>query len=326
MARILGMGNALMDTITQIQSEELLLSLGLKKGLRQSLDFDRLHRALAHVQNLDHLEAVGGSAANIMRGLSQLGLSVGFIGKVGRDESGRTIREAMSRTGICPLLRDSIATTGHLMAFITPDQQKTYGTFLGAAATLNANDLNPIEFQGYDLLHIEGYIVQNRSLLSRVLALAKEHMLQVSLDLANADIVDRNREFLHRIIPQHVDVLLTNREGARAFTGQNPKKALYELSSICQLAVIRMGHHGAMARRGDEVAYAPAFPAESIDGTGAGDLFSAGFLYGLLNSWELEDALELGNYVASEVVQVFGTHVPAARWEAIRARVLQMEG
>lgn len=326
MARILGMGNALMDTITQLPNDLLLQDLGLQKGVRQPMGIDTLHRALEHVQPLKPLEAVGGSAANIMRGIAHLGLGAGFIGKVGRDEAGRTIREAIVATGITPLLRDSIACSGHLMAFITPDGKRTYGTFLGAAGTLNSNDLNPSDFQGYDLLHIEGYIVQNHALLTRILTLAKENMLQVSLDLASAAIVDNNREFLHRIIPQYVDILLSNRDGSRAFTGKNPKNALYEMSSMCKMAVIRMGHHGAMARRGSEVAYAPAFPAKSVDGSGAGDLFSAGFLYALVSGWELAQSLELANYVASEVVQVWGTHIPPDRWAAIRARMSHTEG
>ncbi len=323
---MLGLGNALLDIITPLESDGLLGELGLEKGSKQYIAIDTLGRALEAVADLQPLRAVGGSAANIVRGVSRLGLGAGFVGKVGRDEAGRMIRDEMIGLRISPMLHDSVAKTGFSLAFISPDGTRTFATFLGAAATLNANDLNANNFLGYDILHIEGYIVQNRSFLSKVLALARESRLMVSLDLSNADIVDRNREFLHRIIPQNVDILFTNSESARAFTGKSEKHALFELSSGGRTAVIRMGHHGAMGRRGEESLHVPCFKASVVDGTGASDLFASGCLYGILNEWPLAKSLELGNYVAHEVIQSLGTHLSDERWAGIRARVSQMVG
>ncbi|PIE84054.1 MAG: adenosine kinase [Bacteroidia bacterium] len=326
MARLLGLGNALLDIIVPLEGDGLLHELGLEKGAKQYIDIETLDHALETIAPLQPLRVVGGSAVNIVRGISRLGMGAGFVGKVGRDEAGRLIRDEMIRLRINPMLHDSLAKTGCSMALISPDGTRTFATFLGAAATLNAHDLNANNFLGYDILHIEGYIVQNRAFLSRVLVIARENQLMVSLDLSNADIVDRNREFLHRIIPQSVDILFTNSESARAFTGKSEKNALFELSSGGRIAVIRMGHHGAMGRRGEESLHVPCFKAAVVDGTGASDLFVSGCLYGILSGWSLAKSLELGNYVAHEVIQSLGTHLSDERWVDIRARASQMAG
>lgn len=320
------MGNALQDTIVRIPDDALLETLALLKGGMTPVGFETLGAAFEATKGLQWMQTAGGSAANAIRGIAQLGMGTGFIGKVGRDDEGDRVSTAMREVGISAMLRKSVARTGQVLALVSPDATRTFATFLGAAATLNAADLSASDFAGYDIFHLEGYIVQNRTLLSRALSFARDAMHTVSLDLANYSIIDTNREFLHRVLPAHIDILLANVAEARAFTGRAPEEAMAELSRMCRVVVVKMGRDGAMAQSGEEVAHVAGRNIVSVDNTGAGDFFASGFLYGYASGWSLGKALELGSYMAEEVIQVLGTHIAEESWRDIRAMAARIAG
>ena len=167
------------------------------------------------------------------------------------------------------------------VALVSPDSERTFATFLGAAVEISASDLKLEDFQGYDYFHIEGYLVQNYDLIETAVKLAKEAGCKVTIDMASYNVVEDNLEFLTRIVKEYVDIVFANEEEAKAFTGKEPREALDAIAEMTDIAVVKIGSKGSMVKRGDKVYTAGVIKANSIDTTGAGDLYAAGFIYGL---------------------------------------------
>ena len=198
--------------------------------------------------------------------------------------------------------------------------------FLGAAGTLNTNDLSPSDFVGFDFFHIEGFIAQNHTLLERALAVAKSAQLHTSIDLGSSTIVDENHGFLRRVLPKYVDIIFANQDEARVFTGKSTDEALKEIAQLCSVAVVKLGPRGAIARRGDETAAASAIDVPCVDTTGCGDHFNAGFIYGLMHEWPLQQCLHFGCYMGACIIQSVGASMPETLWPQIRAHAESIAG
>ncbi len=160
MKKILGMGNALLDILVALPGDSLLSELGLAKGSMQLVDFAFSERVLKTVENLDFSLVSGGSASNTIHGLAKLGVETAFIGKVSEDEFGDIFRKDMQNSGIIPLLFKDEPQTGRAIALISPDSERTFATYLGSAVKLAAEELTVDLFKGYDIFHVEGYLVQ----------------------------------------------------------------------------------------------------------------------------------------------------------------------
>jgi sugar/nucleoside kinase (ribokinase family) len=311
------MGNALVDVLIHLKDDSLLEQLRLPKGSMQLVDEERMAEIMNAVNGLPVSMVAGGSAANTIHGLANLGITTGFIGSAGRDEWGDFYINDLKNSGITPLFSRSHKPTGRANALLTPDSERTFGTFLGAATELRPDFLQPAMFEGYQLFHIEGYMVQNHDLIRKALQLAKDAGCLVSLDLASYNVVDDNREFLGSVVPGFVDFVFANEEEARAFTGEPPQQAVEQLARICPVAIVKTGRQGALAKSGDEQASSPGLIVNAIDTTGAGDLFASGFLFAYLKGYALKQCLDAGNLLASRVIEVTGSKLPPDQWPAI---------
>ncbi len=318
-ASVLAMGNALVDTLIHVDNLELLSRLKLAPGGMTLINRRQLGRLREAAAELPRQRSSGGSAANTIGGLAALGAPSGYIGKVGRDADGRFFTQDLVRHRIQALLLESGSPTGQCLSLIKGDGERTMATFLGAAVELQAADLRPEFFQGYGYFHVEGYLVQNHSLLERALQLAQAGGLRISLDLASYNVVLENLDFLRRMVREHVDILFANEEEAAAFTGQpNPEQALLELSPHCHLAVVKIGKKGSLVRCGDTQHRIICQPAAVVDTTGAGDLYAAGFLYGMINGFDLPRCGRIGSLLAAKVIEVIGTKMTDATWQEIQ--------
>lgn len=321
MKKIIGLGNALVDVLAQIENETLLEELNLPKGSMQLIDAGRYASVSRRLAEMPTQCATGGSAANTMLALAQLGATPGFIGKIGNDAFGRIFAENCRTCGIRPFLAEGETPTGVASTFITPDGQRTFATFLGAAAEVTASDLDAHIFAGYGFLYIEGYLVQNHLLIETAVDLARQAGLRVCIDLASYNIVEADRDFFAQLL-RKTDIVFANEEEAHAFTGKAPAEALEELAGLCEIAVVKVGKEGAMAACGAQRALAPAMADIVVrDTTAAGDFFAAGFLYALTRGATPEVCLRCGALLAGNVIQVIGTKLPEKVWEQIRQRV-----
>jgi sugar/nucleoside kinase (ribokinase family) len=207
---------------------------------------------------------------------------------------------------------------------VSPDSERTLCTYLGAACELLAEDLKPEMFRGYDIFHIEGYLVQNHDLIRTAVRLAKQEGLKVSVDLASYNVVEENLEFLIEIIQRYVDIVFANEEEARAFTGKEPEEALKAISELCEIAIVKIGKDGSYIKSGDATIQVQPRLANCIDTTGAGDLYAAGFLFGLSNNYSLEVCGKIGSLVSGKVVEVLGAKMTDEVWKIINNEIMKI--
>ena len=264
----------------------------------------------------------GGSAANTITGTAIFGMKSGFIGKIGDDDLGHLYKSDQEQYGIRSTLLKGVNSSGRAMVFITaPNAERTFAVYLGAALELVPEDLKPEYFEGYDYFHIEGYLVQNQNLIRKAVELAKEAGCIISLDMASYNVVESNEAFLHDIVDHYVDIVFANESEARAFTRLAPREALDEIARHCSIAVVKVGKDGSMVKSGDEYHYIEAWPADTVDATGAGDTYAAGFLYAHSLGMPLKVCGEIGSIIAAKVVEVIGTKIDIPRWKAAKSEI-----
>lgn len=321
MSKILGMGNALVDILTRMENDEILENLEFPKGSMQLVDADTSAKILEQTANLPKEQASGGSAANTIHGLSNLGVNTGFFGKIGKDSMGDFFKSDMSAKNIEPLLLESDLDSGKAVALISPDSERTFATYLGAACELVADEINEELFKGYSHFHIEGYLVYNQPLIEKALQMAKEARLIVSLDLASFNVVEDNLTFLKDMVAKYVDILFANEEEAKAFTQKENHDAVNAMAEDCNIAILKLGKEGSLIRQFNETFEVGIIEATSIDTTGAGDLYAAGFLYGLVNYLPLQKCGELGALLSGNVIEVVGPKMDEVRWGNIKAEM-----
>lgn len=319
--KVLGMGNALVDIMIRLSDDSFLEKFNLPRGSMTLVDLDLSNRINLYSATLDKSKASGGSAANTIHGLARLGVDTAYIGKVGNDDLGKFFTRDLKDSGIKPVLYNSMSDTGKVMAMISPDSERTMATYLGAAVELSEDDITSDIFKDYDLFYIEGYLVNNFKLFSKAIRLAHEQGNKVALDLASFNVVDQYKDELKRELEAHVDIVFANEEEAKSLTGLNPQDALQEISQYCELAVVKIGAEGSLIKRGGEEVRIPAFPVNSIDTTGAGDSYAAGFIYGLSLDLSLEKCGRIGNLLASEIIQVIGPKVDENTWSNLKTRI-----
>lgn len=317
MTKILGIGNALVDQLILIDNDHILSELSLPKGSMQLVDSDTSFKVGDATAHFISSMASGGSAANTIRGLAKLGTHATFIGHVGDDSVGNFFNDDLIESGVIPLLFRSNTPSGIAKALVTPDGERTFATYLGAAVELGIEHLNPELFKGYDILYIEGYLVFNSPLFLKALELAKEAGLKIALDLASYNVVEINKELLEKVIHEFVDIVFANEEEAKALTGLEPNEALLKLAEECEYAIVKIGAKGSLISHKGEVFQIDAFPTTPTDTTGAGDMFAAGFLHGLVNNWTIEKSGKTGSLLAANVISVVGAKIDNKQWEEI---------
>lgn len=318
MKKVLGMGNALVDILISISDDSLLKDFGLPKGSMQLVDKEFSNKLILKTVDLPIEKSSGGSAANTIHGLAKLGVQTGFIGKIADDELGKTFKQDLLKNNINNhLLSNCSLETGRAATLISSDSERTFATYLGAAITLSPEDVSIDTFKLYDILHIEGYLVQNHNLLQTAVSLAKEAGLKVSLDLASYNVVEDNLAFLLDLVSKYVDILFANEEEAKAFTGLEPEEALDKIAQTVETAIVKVGKNGSYIKQGSHKFHVDIIPAERIDTTGAGDLYAAGFLYGIINNLSLDRCGEIGTILSGNVIEVVGAKIDNARWKGI---------
>lgn len=320
MKKVLGLGNALVDILVRIDDERLLASLDLPKSCMTLVSAGQVNAILKKISGLQAQETCGGSAANTISGLARLGVPTGYIGKIGHDPYGEFFAGEMQRHGTEARMFYGASQTGRALGLITPDSERTFATFLGAAVELEATDLHPDLFRGYDYFHIEGYMAQNHPLTRGALQLAKEAGLEVSLDLASHNVVRENLAFLQEMVGRYVDIVFANEDESMAFSGKNsPAEALVSISPRCRIAVVKLGKSGSLVKRQDEEHRVECIPAKAVDTTGAGDLYAAGFLYGLIQGYSLPVCGRIGSLLSGKVVEVVGAKLDESKWLEVEA-------
>ena len=322
MKRIIGIGNALVDILVHIENDEILNRLGLCKGGMEMIDAKRKCEILEVIAEMPQTLATGGSTSNTIHGLARLGAEAGYIGKVGDDEMGKLFREGCTRFGVIPHLIESKEDTGVAITFISSNAERTFATYLGVAATMQPDEVDANIFDNYDIIHIEGYLIFNHDLILDVCKKAKEHGLQISMDMASYNLIESNLEFVKMLLRDYVDIIFANEEEAKAFAGVEGVEALHVLSDYCSVAIVKVGKDGSFIKMNGEVTPVQPLKANPVDTTGAGDIYASGFLYGYLNGYDALKSGNLASLLSARLIEYVGAKLPDEEWMEIKKEEL----
>jgi len=318
---VLGVGNALVDIMIALENDEILHRFGLPRGSMTLVDSHMSGDIYQATLPWHRHMTTGGSAANTIHTLASLGARCGYTGKITRDELGAAFENEFLEKGINPHLLFSETGTGRVMAMVSPDSERTMATYLGAASELLPQDFSSEMMKPYGYLYVEGYLVQDHQLIETILQTGHEAGLIVAIDLSSYNIVEQNRDFLQTLITRYVDIVFANEEEAFAYTGFTPEEAVQAIAMQCDLAVVKIGKSGSLVLAGNNLIKIDPVPATAIDTTGAGDSYSAGFLYGLTKGLSLRQCGDIASLVSSKVVELMGAKIPESSWPEILLKV-----
>lgn len=308
---IFGIGSALIDLLVEIDDNELL-ELRLRKGQFHLIGEEDLKKLLKKIEKHRIKISPGGSSANTLYGTTLLGSSVVFCGKIGKDPNGDMYEKKMFESGVRPRLSRSEEVTGQAITFITPDSERTFATYLGAALHLKKTDIPLEDLRDSKTLHIEGYQLEDKQLREvsvHAMQFAREHDVVISIDLGDPGVVIRNRETIKEIIREYADIVFANEEEATGLIGLKPSEALNCIAKLSRIAIMKIGKYGSYIQQGNAVYKIPAYEAKTVDTTGAGDMFAAGFLYGICSNHNLRICGHIGSYFAAKVVENIGARL-----------------
>lgn len=322
---VVGIGNAIVDVIAQAD-EAFIAGEGLAKGAMTLID---AARAEALYQKMGPaIEASGGSAGNTLAGLASLGGSGAFIGKVRDDLLGEVYRHDITAIGVrfdTPSATDGPATARCLIV-VTPDGQRTMGTYLGACAELGPGDIDPEPVAAAAVTYLEGYLFDPplaQAAFRRAAAIAHGAGRKVALSLSDPFCVDRHRAQFRRLVEGEIDILFANEaEICSLYETDDFDEAAARVRGHVEIAALTRSAAGSLVLgRGEAHRVAAAPVARVADTTGAGDLYAAGFLYGLTRGLPLPICGRVGSLCAAEIISHMG-----ARPETDLARLLQESG
>jgi len=312
---IVGLGSAFIDYIMRVNEDELS-GMKCSKGSSGIIEYSSL-RSLIQEHNQKMISKPGGSSANVVKGLARLGQKCAVFGKIGSDEHTHFYLKSLERLDITPLLHQGALPMGQAICFITPDGQSTTRIYQGSSHDLSEVDLDPTVFEKIRLFHMEGYQLQSLPFVEKALNLACKNGAKVSIDLSSVATVKCYKDILLNILPKYIDIIFANEEEAFELTHLSPQEACDFLATMCEVAVVTMGDKGSWVKKGNIKFYTPAFPVKVADPTGAGDLFASGFLHAYLHEASLPMCAQLGSYIASKVVQHYGSEIPEEEWKSI---------
>jgi len=318
---VVGIGNALVDVVA-VAGDDVLAAAGLVKGSMELVDLARAREIYAAMGPA--VEVSGGSAANTMAGVAALGGRAGFVGKVADDDVGAVFTHDIRAIGVefHPVVarpdggNEELVGTGRSLVLVTGDAERTMATHLGTATTLSADEL-PVDFVARGrVVYLEGYLWDlpaAKKAMRRAIAECQRHDGAVALSLSDAFCVERHRRDFLELVRDDLDVLFGNEQEVRALFGARTLEAALRAAEETGLLVaVTRGALGCVVVTPRGPVAVPAAPVDHVvDVTGAGDLFAAGFLYGLTHGSGPEDCARLGALCASEVITHLGARPQA---------------
>lgn len=325
---VYGIGNALLDIDFEV-SESTLERLKIDKGVMTLIDEERHHLLLEELDGIKHLKACGGSGANTLFTLSQMGSETFYSCKIGNDEAGDFFYRDLIIQGIHTNLHECTreGVTGKCIVLVTPDADRTMNTFLGATASFSMEQISESAIKKSDFIYIEGYLVASPTgceAAIRARAIAAANNIKIAISLSDPNMVTYFREGLCAIIGDKVDILFCNEEEAKLFTrSESLVEAKERLKDYARTFVITLGPNGALVYNGTEFAHVLSYKTNVIDTVGAGDVFAGVFLHGITHGYGYYNAADLANFAASKVVAKFGPRLNNEEIQEVKSIITQ---
>ncbi|HBT88436.1 adenosine kinase [Desulfobacter sp.] len=318
---ITGIGSALVDVLIN-ETDEFLHKLNKEKGGMTYVTSAEQQDIISASSQIPVI-VPGGAACNTILGVGNLGGTARFIGARGEDEYGDIFEDKVWECQVEPVLSYFDTPTGKVLSIVTPDAQRSMFTDLGASSLLDPADVTSQMFSDTAIALVEGYLLFNRDLMMAAVKAAKAAGTLVALDLASFEVVNASQDILPDLVKEYVDILIANEDEAKAYTGESDESAALEKLSVnVTYAVLKVGSRGSYIWHNNTVTRIdPVKGNDPVDTTGAGDLWAAGFLYGIANGLSIEKSGRLGSMCGYEVCQVMGAQIPEQVWKKIRATI-----
>jgi sugar/nucleoside kinase (ribokinase family) len=307
--KILGIGNAIVDVICKVE-DNFITDNDLTKSTMKLVDEAEFKKLLS---NLKIEETVsGGSVANSIVGLSQLGNKVGFIGKVNDDDLGQKYEDGLKKEKVDYFYskKKEELPTGTCLILITPDSERTMCTFLGTAGKINENDVDTNALKKSDIAFLEGYLWDEGS-PKKAFDKAIQNANKVAMSLSDLFCVERHKPHFLDLVKNKLDITFANEQEITSLIDAKKFDEIINFSKqLGKLIVLTRGENGAIAIKGDEVVECDIQKnLKIVDLTGAGDLFAAGFLHGHVNNLSIKESLQKGTEMSSKVIQQIGARL-----------------
>ena len=312
---LVGIGNALVDIEVQVDDAFIEKNSVTKGGMTLSSIEDQ-NNILESLRSSPKKISSGGSAANTIHGASLLGAKSYYLGRVANDSHGKHYTEDMQNCGVGFSGPGSDEQgTGTCVVLITPDTERTMLTHLGVSSSLHPENVDETIVKNSRSVYVEGYLWTGdgtREAGQHMAGIAKKEGIPVSFTLSDSFVVNSFKESLIEFIDSYVDILFCNEVEAQAMTGESDSlSAFKKLQATVDTVFLTLGSKGSLVGKGgQEPVEVKTFPVKAVDTTGAGDLFAAGALYGVLNNHSLEESAVIGSYCAAQVVSHMGGRLP----------------
>ena len=307
--KILGIGNAIVDVICKVD-DKFITQNSLTKSTMKLVDEYEFKNILSSLKIEETVS--GGSVANTIVGLSQLGNEVGFIGKISDDDLGNKYENGLKKESVKFLYskKKENIPTGTCLILVTPDSERTMVTFLGTAGKISEKDIDVSSVKKSEILFLEGYLWDEGE-PKKAFETAIDNAKKVAMSLSDLFCVERHKLHFIELVKNKLDITFANEQEIMSLINTKDFKQVIEFSkNIKKLIVVTRGHKGAIAINKEEVTECSALRIDRIkDLTGAGDLFASGFLHGFINNKSTKESLEIGTEMASKIIQVIGARL-----------------
>lgn len=310
---VVGIGNALVDIQAQVD-EAFPQTVGFEKGIMTLVDDERQAKVIEQLGGKPLHRCAGGSAANSIVGLAQLGGTGGFIGKVGEDEIGRFYSEDMRSLGITTQCTPADVPTGTCAILITPDAQRTMLTNLGAAGLIAKSDIDEDLIRSAKYVYVEGYLLTSpvgKEGAYHAMEVAKSAGVKVALTASDPFLINMIRDEIWDLIRGPVDLFFCNEEEAKSLTGcDDALQAGFKIHESAENVALTLGDKGSLLMHKSEGIPIEGVAVDAIDTTGAGDMYAGALLYGITNGMTWQNAGKLASRKSAEVVAQMGPRLP----------------
>ena len=308
--KILGIGNAIVDVISKVDENFLKENDLSKSNMKLIFDENEFKKLLLNLKIEKTIS--GGSVANSIVGLSQLGDEVGFIGKISEDSLGQKYEIGLKKENVKYLYKKKkeVLPTGTCLILITPDSERTMCTFLGTAGKINENDVNEDAIKKSEIIFLEGYLWDEGE-PKKAFEKAISNANKVAMSLSDKFCVERHKPHFLNLVKNKIDITFANEDEIKSLIdAKNLEEVLSFAREIKKIIVITRGEKGAISIKGNQITEVDAKKNLNIvDLTGAGDLFAAGYLHGIINNFNQKQCLEKGTEMSSIIIQKIGARI-----------------
>ncbi len=308
--KILGIGNAIVDVICKVDDSFIVQNNLTKSTMKLFFDEKEFKSLLTNLKIEKTVS--GGSVANSIVGLSQLGDNVGFIGKVSDDEFGSKYEDGLKNENVEYFYskKEEELPTGTCLILVTPDSERTMCTFLGIAGKINENDVSSDAIKKSEMIFLEGYLWDEGE-PKKAFDKAINNANKVAMSLSDLFCVDRHKPHFLDLVKNNLDITFANeQEIISLIEAKNFEEVINFSKQLNKLVIVTRGEKGAIAVNGDEVVESDIQKnLKIVDLTGAGDLFAAGFLHGYINKLSTKECLEKGTEMSSKIIQQIGARL-----------------